>query len=98
MTLIMAILSVLAVWTFLLVLVLGLLIIWKALEGVRESLEKIAMGVRAIEKETAPLAAHAGVLAERIQDTSQVVGTASQGLAQLDNDLPLAAPLLGSHR
>ncbi len=94
MTLLMAILSVLAVWTFLLVLVIGLLIIWKALESVRGSMEKITMGVRAIEKETDPLDAHAGTLAERINQTNQVVGTAAQGMAQLDRDLGAAAPLL----
>ncbi len=94
MTLIMAILSVLAVWAFLLVLAIGLLIIWKALDSVRGSMEKITMGVRAIEKETDPLSAHAGRLAERIGETNQVVGAASQGLVQLDTDLGLAAPLL----
>ncbi len=98
MTLIMAILSVLAVWTFLLVLVIGLLIIWKALESVRGSMEKITLGVRAIEKETDPLGAHAGVLAERIVKTNQVVGAASQGLVQLDSDLGAAAPLLRPSR
>ncbi len=98
MTLIMAMLSVLAVWIFLLVLVFGLLIIWKALESVRGSMEKIAMGVRAIEKETDPLAAHAGTLADGIQKTNQVVGAASQGLSQLDSDLGAAAPLLRPSR
>lgn len=94
MTLMLSILSVLAVWTFLLVLVIGLLLIWKALESVRGSLEKITMGVRAIEKETDPLSGHAGTLTERINQTNQVVGAASQGLVQLDTDLGAAAPLL----
>jgi len=57
------ILSVLAVWALLGVLVIGLLLVLKTLEGVRGSLEKIAMGVRAIEQETKPLSAHIDALA-----------------------------------
>ena len=63
MGLLLTILSVLAVWSLLAVLVIGLLLVLKTLEAVRGSLEKIAMGVRAIEQETKPLAARVEALA-----------------------------------
>ena len=63
MPVLLTILSVLAVWSLLGVLVIGLLLVLKTLEGVRGSLEKIAMGVRAIEQETKPLSAHIDALA-----------------------------------
>lgn len=94
MTLLMAILSVIAVWAFLLVLLIGLLLIWKVLDSIRISMERITMGVRAIEQETNPLRAHAGTLAERIQQTNQGVQGVSQGLTQIDSDLGAVAPLL----
>ena len=55
MTLLLTSLSVLMLWVFLGLLVIGLLLILKTLESVRTSLEKIATGVRAIEQETLPL-------------------------------------------
>lgn len=48
-------LAVLAGWCFLGVLVIGLFIVLKVLQSVRTWLERIAMGVRAIEKQTEPL-------------------------------------------
>ncbi len=94
MSLLLTILSVLAVWAFLFILVIALLLIEKVLESVRAYLEKIAMGVRAIEKETSPLSAHAGNLAERLNQANQAVDAASRGLDQVKNDLgPAAAGL-----
>jgi hypothetical protein len=58
MELLLTILSVLALWAFLNVLMVGLYLILKPLEGVRIYLEKITMGVRAIERQTRPLAAY----------------------------------------
>jgi hypothetical protein len=55
MLLLLTILSVLALWSLLARLIVGLLLIRKTLESVRITLERIAMGVRAIEKETEPL-------------------------------------------
>jgi hypothetical protein len=57
MTLLLTILSALALWAFLTVLVVALLLVLKALEGIRGHLQRITMGVRAIEQETAPLGA-----------------------------------------
>jgi hypothetical protein len=58
MPLLLTILSVLALWSFLTLLVFGLLLIRKVLEGVRGNMERITMGVRAIERQTAPLDLH----------------------------------------
>jgi hypothetical protein len=52
MPLLLTILSVLAVWALLGVLTMGLFLIRKALQDVRIYMEKIAMGVRAIEQQT----------------------------------------------
>ena len=49
------VLSGMALWVLLIALVLGLSRVLRALEGIRSSLDKIAMGVRAIEQETNPL-------------------------------------------
>jgi len=54
--LLMTMVSVLALWALLTTLGLGLLLVVKPLESIRVHLERIAMGVRAIERETAPIA------------------------------------------
>lgn len=76
MALILAILSVLMLWVFLGVLIIGLLLILKALESVRTSLEKITAGVRAIEQETAQL----GFSTKRVTDSLDTVVGEAQGL------------------
>ena len=75
MTLLLSICSVLAVWALLTVLVLGLLLVLK-------TLEKIAMGVRAIEQQTLPLGAHADTLAATLAQAppSEVVAARLRGL------------------
>ena len=72
MPLILTVLSVLAVWAFLAVLVIALLLIFKILESVRGYLREVAMGVRAIEKETKPLGEYADALATTLADVSPV--------------------------
>jgi uncharacterized protein YoxC len=57
--LLFTILSVLALWAFLAIVIVALLTIRKVLEGIRRSLEQITMGVRAIEVQTIPLAGRA---------------------------------------
>lgn len=68
MSILLAVLSVLAAWAFLTVLVLGLLLIFKGLQGTESSLEKITMGVRAIERQTDPLDSHAETVAKRLEE------------------------------
>ncbi|HEX4946763.1 MAG TPA: hypothetical protein VFZ34_08875 [Blastocatellia bacterium] len=53
--LLLTILTILAAMVLLIALGWGLHRILKALEGIGQSMDKIAMGVRAIEVETAPL-------------------------------------------
>ena len=55
MPLLLTILSVLALWAFLTTLVVGLLLVFKPLESIRGSLQRITAGVRAIERETSPI-------------------------------------------
>ena len=57
MPLLLTMLSVLALWAFLTALVVGLLLVFKPLESIRGHLERITAGVRAIERETAPILA-----------------------------------------
>jgi hypothetical protein len=64
--LLLTIVSVLALWALLGLLVLGLLLITKPLEGARENLRLIAAGVRAIEHQVAPLGQRAGELTESL--------------------------------
>jgi hypothetical protein len=53
--LLLTLLSVLALWAFLTTLIVGLLLVVKPLESIRAVLQRIAMGVRAIERETTPI-------------------------------------------
>ncbi len=96
MELILTILSVLGAWAFLTVLLIALLLVLKVLDSIKVYMEKIAMGVRAIEQETKPLASQAGTLADSIVAADQVVGNVADGLAQVNLDLGAAADTLGS--
>jgi hypothetical protein len=95
MTLLLTILSVLAVWAFLSVLVLGLLLIIKPLESVRAFMEKITMGVRAIERQSDPLARHADALAASMDEASGTLRRAAIRLGDADRGLRTAT-LTGS--
>ena len=55
MAVLLTVVSVLALWAFLTELVVGLLLVFKTLESIRGTLERITFGVRAIERETAPV-------------------------------------------
>ena len=87
MPLLLAIFSVLAFWSFLTVLVFGLLLIRKTLESVRGHMERITMGVRAIERETAPLASHVPSFVRLLTDTVAALDLLSTPLAAVDRAL-----------
>jgi hypothetical protein len=91
MELLLTILSVVALWALLTLLVLGLLVILKELESIRAYLQKIAMGVRAIDMETAPLGRHAtkvaGTLGITIEGLTATVGRLSDVERDLDGAL-----------
>ena len=90
----LAVLSVIAAWVLNGVLLSGLISILKALEGVRKHLEMITMGVRAIEQETAPLAAHASAVAASLGETVDAGGALAGRLADIDRELDAALAAL----
>jgi hypothetical protein len=94
MPLLLTILSVLALWAFLTLLVVGLLLVFKALEGIRTHLQRITMGVRAIEQETAPLGPSAEALAATLGEAGGAVEAAAGRLGDVDRDFDAAAPSL----
>ena len=69
MPLLLTMLSVLTLWSFLMLLVFGLLLVRKVLESVRGNMERITMGVRAIERQTAPLELHVPSFVRLLTDT-----------------------------
>lgn len=94
MVLLLTILSVVAVWAFLTVLVLGLLLVLKGLQGVRAAMEKISMGVRAIEKQTEPLGSRADAVARRFGETSEALEGAAREMERLAPTLERMVPRL----
>ncbi len=87
MTLLLTILSVLALWLLLGALIFMLERIRAPLERINRSLAKIAMGVRAIESET-------GILKAELPTTASALGQIADGgeviaarLASVDNRL-----------
>ena len=94
MVLLLAFLSKMAAWALLAVLGAGLLRILKPLESIRRSLERITMGVRAIEQETAPLGAHVDAVATSLTQTADTLGATARQLAAVDRDLDAAASAL----
>lgn len=94
MALLLTLLSVLALWALLGVLVIGLLLVLKSLQSVRGYLEKTTMGVRAIERQTAPLGARAAALGEELGGSGAAVAAAARRFAELDRGLDAAAPAL----
>jgi hypothetical protein len=95
MTLLLVILSVLAVWALLGLLVFGLLFILSALQGVRRHLEKIAMGVRAIEKQARPLGSHADAAAVALLQAGDAGDRLAERLAETGRQLDAAGTAPG---
>ena len=77
MPLLLTMLSALALWAFLATLVVGLLLVLKALESIRGQLVRITAGVRAIERETAPILA----LSEQLPGAAAVLHESLDPLA-----------------
>jgi hypothetical protein len=94
MPLVLTILSVLAFWAFLTVLVIGLLLIHKALEAIRRNLERITMGVRAIEVQTAPLGGGALQTVAVLRDIVADLPPLLEALTDNERNLSHAAPVL----
>jgi uncharacterized protein YoxC len=96
MELLLAILSVITGLAFLFLLVVGLLLIYKPLEGIRGTLESIAMGVRAIEKQTEPLHSHTEGMVKSMDQAGLSLADLAVWLSQLDKDLAETSPGLHS--
>ena len=94
MTLLLTILSTLALWALLGVLIMGLLLILRPLQSVRGYLEKITWGVRAIETQTAPLGARTETLAAGLAELNAALVAVDGRLAGADRNLGAAAPAL----
>ncbi len=94
----LAILTVLAAWSFLGVLATGLLLLLKSLQSIRRWIEQIVVGLRAVEHHTASLGPHAGLLASSLDDAVDVVGAAERGVSDVNRDLDHLAELRGGDR
>lgn len=91
------VLSGLALWALLIALVLGLSRVLRALEGIRASLDKIAMGVRAIEKETEPLPGHIDGINSSFGSLAGGLESVKKHLESVDRNLdPVGKALAGS--
>ena len=94
MVLLLTILSVLALWAFLTVVVIALLMIRKTLEAIRRSLEQITMGVRAIEVQTVPLGPRALDVAQALAALVADLGPLADTIASVETRTAAAAPAL----
>jgi adenylosuccinate lyase len=94
MILLLVILSVLALLALLGTLVFGLLFILSALQGIRTHLEKITMGVRAIEHQVQPLGRRTRAVAASLTLVGEAAGNIAAGLAETDRRLAAAEPAL----
>lgn len=94
MMLLLTVLSVLTVWALLGVLFIGLLLILKSLQSVRGWLERVNMGLRAIEQQIKPLGCRAETTAAVLGDVGEALGATARHLADAGRDLEMAMPAL----
>jgi hypothetical protein len=94
MILLLVILSLVAVLALLGVLIYGLFFILSGLQGVRHHLEKIAMGVRAIEHQVRPLGPRTHAVAGSLNRVAEAAGNVAAGLTETDRRLAAAEPVL----
>lgn len=91
----MAILTVLAVWSFLSVVAIGLLLLIKSLQSIRRWLEQIVMGLRAVEHHTASLGPHVNGLTSSLDEAVGAVGAAERAVSDVNRDLERLAASRG---
>jgi uncharacterized protein YoxC len=77
-------LSVLAAWALLGVLLVGLLLMIKSLQSIRAWLQKVTVGLRAVEHQTQRLGDRDAVLGSSMQETVAALDAASRRLVELD--------------
>ena len=91
------VLSGLALWVLLMALILGLSRVLRALVGIRSSLDKIAMGVRAIEQETSPLPGSIGGINSSFTSLAGGLESVKEHLESVNRNLdPVGKALAGS--
>ncbi len=73
MTGLLTVLSVVAAWAMIGVLLVALLLVAKELQSIRHWFEKITVGVRAVEHQTGDLAARAEVLSASMREALEAL-------------------------
>jgi hypothetical protein len=71
-------LSVLAVWAWFGVLLVGLMLVFKSLQSTRGWFQKTTVGLRAIEQQTSDLATRGAVLAASLVEALEALEAAPQ--------------------
>jgi hypothetical protein len=95
MEVVLAILSTILLWLFLIVLAVALDEIRQSLEGASRSMAKIAMGVRAIESETGALPVEVPVTAAALTQIADGGEAIAAVLGSVDVRLAAIAPAEG---
>lgn len=90
MPLLLTLLSVLLTLGFLSALVIALLLILKPLQGVRGSLEKIALGVRAIERQMEPLAGYGAAAGPALDGAREAMEGVRRRIEETDETIARA--------
>jgi hypothetical protein len=73
----LTVLSVVAAWALIGVLLVALLLVFKELQSIRHWFEKITVGVRAVEHQTASLAARGDVLCAAMREALEALHEAA---------------------
>jgi hypothetical protein len=73
----LTVLSVVGAWALIGVLLVALLLVFKELQSIRAWFEKITVGVRAVEHQTASLAQRGDVLAASLREALEALAAAS---------------------
>jgi hypothetical protein len=84
-TTLLTILSVLAAWALLGVVLVGLLLVVKSLQSIRGWFEKTTVGLRAVEHQTRDLTARGVVLTASLRETIDALDDASRRRARRQN-------------
>jgi hypothetical protein len=87
MPLLLTVLSVLVLWSFLMVLVVFLVLMRDTLEGVRRRLEQVVVVVSAVEMQTEPLGALAVEFAQELTSTVGELAPLGRALDGIDRGL-----------
>ncbi len=77
MTTLLTILSVLAAWALLGVLLVGLFLVLKSLQSIRHWFEKTTVGLRAVQHQTRDLPTRGAVLVASMRETIDALNAAS---------------------